>query len=77
MTANGYGSGEFVRHELKSGMLVDRTFEIHVSSRLHVKSTMIFPFLPTSVANLTPAQDEKVGLENFELLKVLGTGGNV
>ena len=26
-------------------------------------------------ANLTGHEDEKVGLENFELLKVLGTGG--
>ena len=28
-----------------------------------------------SSANLTGHDDEKVGLENFELLKVLGTGG--
>ena len=28
-----------------------------------------------SLANLTVHEDEKVGLENFELLKVLGTGG--
>lgn len=28
-----------------------------------------------SSANLTGHEDEKVGLENFELLKVLGTGG--
>lgn len=28
-----------------------------------------------SLANLTGHEDEKVGLENFELLKVLGTGG--
>lgn len=36
------------------------------------KNTIFHSFC---LANLTEAQDEKVGIENFELLKVLGTGG--
>ena len=36
---------------------------------------MLEKFCFVSPANLTAHEDEKVGLENFELLKVLGTGG--
>ena len=36
---------------------------------------MLEKFCFVSPANLTGHEDEKVGLENFELLKVLGTGG--
>ena len=36
---------------------------------------MLDNFCFISLANLTGHEDEKVGLENFELLKVLGTGG--
>lgn len=40
------------------------------------KRSVLENFCFVSLANLTGHEDEKVGLENFELLKVLGTGGN-
>lgn len=55
-----------------------QTFESHfllmIAYRVNTQISRIFYSI---IANLTPVKDEKVGLENFELLKVLGTGGEM
>lgn len=54
----------------KSGVLV-----ASVHKQFVVDDLLCITFLFYPLANLTAHEDEKVGLENFELLKVLGTGG--
>lgn len=83
MTENGFENSGLIHHELRNGMsffkVVWRGENVRHIGSLYVNNSVwklsAGQLLFYSLANLTGHEDEKVGLENFELLKVLGTGG--